>query len=76
VQIAFQTILYTRDIYPAGALSTLYLHGIALFENSMAYGAPVQLARHPELVAYIQDMVMACKSDLERVRAYTGDEWR
>ncbi|KAJ2271116.1 hypothetical protein GGH14_005007 [Coemansia sp. RSA 370] len=37
-----------------------------LFEDRSAYGIPVKSSRHPELNAYILDVVMAIKTEFEK----------
>ncbi|ORY04811.1 DNA-binding protein [Basidiobolus meristosporus CBS 931.73] len=48
-------ILYVREIYPA-----------SLFETRKKYNVPVPMSRHPHLNSYIQDMILACRPDLEK----------
>ncbi|KAK9768670.1 hypothetical protein K7432_000505 [Basidiobolus ranarum] len=55
LEAAIHMILYVREIYPA-----------TLFETRKKYNVPVPMSRHPQLNAYIQDMVLACRPDLEK----------
>ncbi|KAG0312591.1 MAD2 mitotic arrest deficient-like 2, partial [Dissophora globulifera] len=46
-------ILYIRGIYPP-----------VLFESTQKYNCPIKTARHPGLVSYIQQIVLAIRSEL------------
>ncbi|RKP24512.1 DNA-binding protein [Syncephalis pseudoplumigaleata] len=55
LETAIHMILYIRELYPPH-----------LFERQKKYNVPVHVARHPELVAYVKDMIRACRPDLEK----------
>ncbi|KAI9594491.1 DNA-binding protein [Syncephalis fuscata] len=55
VETAIHMILYIRELYPPH-----------LFERQKKYNVPVHVARHPELVEYVKDMIRACRPDLEK----------
>ncbi|RKP08841.1 DNA-binding protein [Thamnocephalis sphaerospora] len=55
LETAVHMILYVRELYPAH-----------LFERRKKYNVPVHVARHPELIDYVRDMIRACRPDLER----------
>lgn len=44
--------------------------GLDLFERQKKYNVPIHVARHPELVEYVKDMIRACRPDLEKVCVY------
>ncbi|KAI8057760.1 DNA-binding protein [Syncephalis plumigaleata] len=55
LETAIHMILYIRELYPPH-----------LFERQKKYNVPVHVARHPELVEYVKDMIRACRPDLEK----------
>ncbi|KAJ2577801.1 E3 ubiquitin-protein ligase pub1 [Coemansia sp. RSA 1807] len=55
LEVYIHAILYYRKVYPQ-----------LLFEDRSAYGIPVKSSRHPELNAYILDVVMAIKTEFEK----------
>ncbi|KAJ2119312.1 E3 ubiquitin-protein ligase pub1 [Coemansia sp. RSA 720] len=58
LEVYIHAILYYRKVYPQ-----------TLFEDRSAYGIPVKSSRHPELNAYILDLVMAIKTEIEKEKS-------
>eukprot|EP00055_Hartaetosiga_balthica_P009869 m.40475 g.40475 ORF g.40475 m.40475 type:complete len:105 (+) comp6929_c3_seq2:160-474(+) len=59
LEMAVHTILYVRDVYPAH-----------LFEKRKKYGIPVQVSRHPQLTAYIADVICQIRLWMEKGMLY------
>eukprot|EP00656_Telonema_subtile_P014176 TRINITY_DN17228_c0_g1_i3.p1 TRINITY_DN17228_c0_g1~~TRINITY_DN17228_c0_g1_i3.p1 ORF type:complete len:106 (+),score=24.72 TRINITY_DN17228_c0_g1_i3:75-392(+) len=57
LEVAFHTILFSRQIYPK-----------EVFEKRKRYGIPVWMSRHPELNQYISDFIQSTRPWLQQVR--------
>ncbi|KAG0099488.1 MAD2 mitotic arrest deficient-like 2 [Podila epicladia] len=55
LEVAIHMILFVRGIYPP-----------ELFESTQKYSCPLKTARHPDLVAYIQQIVQGIRTELQK----------
>ncbi|KAG0347013.1 MAD2 mitotic arrest deficient-like 2 [Podila humilis] len=55
LEVAIHMILYVRGIYPP-----------ELFESTQKYNCPLKTSRHPELIAYIQQIAQAIRTELQK----------